>query len=193
MSDTPRILALDASLAGDDGNSAALLERAADHLRPHAAVTRACLARDPGFTAHAAALAAAHALVIATGTYWDGWSSHLQRFLEEATASEGSALWLGKPAVVLVTAHSVGAKGVLSRLQGVLVTLGMQIPPMGGLVVTHVGQLARDGGGPDTDDVWSAEDLAVVCHNLVVCLRGGRDWRAWPVDRRDPARRWLKT
>ena len=193
MSAAPRILALDASLAGADGNSAALLGLAADHLRPHATVARACLARDPDFAVHAPALAAADALVLATGTYWDGWSSHLQRFLEQATASEGSALWLGKPAVVLVTAHSVGARGVLSRLQGVLVTLGMCIPPMGGLAVTQVGQLARDGGGPDTDDIWSTEDLAVVCHNLLVCLRGGRDWRAWPVDRRDPARRWLRT
>jgi NAD(P)H-dependent FMN reductase len=190
MSDR-RILALDGSLAGDGGNSAALLGRAAELLRPHASVTRACLARDPGFAAHAPALAAADALVLATGTYWDSWSSHLQRFLEEATASEGSALWLGKPAAVLVTAHSVGAKGVLSRLQGVLVTLGVRIPPMGGLVVTEVGQLARAVGGPATDDIWSAEDLAVVCHNLLVCLRGGDDWRAWPVDRRDPARRWL--
>lgn len=187
----PRILLLDASLAGDAGNSAALLGRAAALLRPHATVTRACLARDPGFAAHAPALADADALVFATGTYWDSWSSHLQRFLEEATASEGSPLWLGKPTAVLVTAHSVGAKGVLSRLQGVLVTLGVRIPPMSGLVLTEVGQLARASGGPDTDDIWSPDDLEVVCHNLLVCLRGGDDWRAWPVDRRDPARRWF--
>lgn len=184
------VLAIDGSLAGEHGNSAALLDAATGALRGEE-ITRVSLAAAPGFAAHRAALAAADALVVATGTYWDSWSSHLQRFLEEATETEGTGLWLGKPAAVLVTAHSVGGKGVLSRLQGVLVTLGAQIPPMGGLVVSLVGERARERGGPGCEDVWSAEDLDVVCHNLRECARGGRDFRAWTVDRGDPRRRWL--
>lgn len=185
-----QVLTIDGSLAGERGNSAALLDAATAAL-PGVRVSRATLAAAPGFSAHRAALAAADALIVATGTYWDSWSSHLQRFLEEATETEGTALWLGKPAAVLVTAHSVGGKGVLSRLQGVLVTLGAQIPPMGGLVVSQVGEMARARGGVGCEDVWCVEDLEVVVHNLAECARGGRAFRAWAVDRGDARRRWL--
>lgn len=187
-----RILALDGSLGGDHGNSSVLLDAATELLRSEATVERATLARAPGFVAHRAALAAADAIVVATGTYWDSWSSPLQQFLEQATPSEGTELWLGKPAAVLVTAHSVGGKGVLSRLQGVLSTFGAQIPPMGGLVITRVGELARGHGGPDCEDIWGLSDVEVVCHNLVACARGSRAFRAWTVDRGDPGRRWLE-
>lgn len=186
-----RILALDGSLGGDDGNSSVLLDAAVELLRPSATVDRAVLAREPGFAAHRAALAAADALVIATGTYWDSWSSLLQQFLEQATPTEGTSMWLGKPVAALVTAHAVGGKGVLSRLRGVLSTLGALIPPMGGLVITRAGELARAHDGPDCEDIWSVADVAVVCHNLLACARGERDFRAWPVDRGDPSRRWL--
>lgn len=187
-----RIFALDGSLAGDGGNSSALIDVAVEQLRPHAAVERAALASAPGFAAHRAALAAADALVIATGTYWDSWSSLLQQFLEQATPSEGTPLWLGKPAAVLVTAHAVGGKGVLSRLQGVLATFGALIPPMGGLAITRVGELARAHGGPGCEDIWSVDDVAVVCHNLRACARGEREFQAWPVGRGDPGERWLR-
>jgi NAD(P)H-dependent FMN reductase len=187
-----RILALDGSLGGDDGNSSVLLDAAVAWLRAHATVARGSLARAPGFAAHSEALAAADALVIATGTYWDSWSSLLQQFLEQATPSEGTPVWLGKPVAVLVTAHSVGGKGVLSRLQGVLSTFGAQIPPMGGLVITRAGELARSHAEHDCEDMWCVEDVAVVCHNLLACARGLREFRAWPVDRGDPRKRWLQ-
>lgn len=187
-----RILALDGSLGGDRGNSSVLLDAAITRLSASATVERAVLARAPGFAVHRPALAAADALVVATGTYWDSWSSRLQHFLEEATPTEGTALWLGKPAAVLVTAHSVGGKGVLSRLQGVLSTFGALIPPMSGLVISRVGELARAHAGPDCEDIWSPADLEVVCHNLLACARGERDFLAWPVDRGDPSHRWLE-
>lgn len=191
-----RVLAIQAGLGGDGGNSAALLDRALELLRPHADVERASLIADARFATHRDALGRADAVIVATGTYWDSWSSALQRFLEEATESEGTRLWLGKPAAVIVTAHSVGGKGVLSRLQGVLSTFGAQIPPMGGLVVTLASERAREHAGDaedgSGDDLWSPDDLEVVCHNLVECARGTRAFRAWEVDRTDPARRWIR-
>ena len=188
-----RVLAIQAGLGGDGGNSAVLLDRALDLLRPHAEVERASLVDAPGFATHRAALERAEALVISTGTYWDSWSSALQRFLEEATESEGTPLWLGKPVAIVVTAHSVGGKGVLSRLQGVLSTFGAQIPPMGGLVVTLASERAREHAQDgSSDDLWSPDDLEVVCHNLLECARGTRAFRAWEVDRGDPARRWIR-
>ncbi len=186
-----RVLAIQAGLGGEHGNGAVLLHLAAEHLAPHATVERATLDAASTFADHEAALARADAIVIATGTYWDSWSSHLQRFLEGATPSEGTALWLGKPVGVLVSAHSVGGKGVLSRLQGVLVTLGALVPPMSGLVVTLASEKARAAGGDHVDDLFGPGDLDVVCHNLLEAARGGRAFRAWPVDRRDPGRRWL--
>lgn len=206
----PRVLLLNASLAGEAGNSARLLAALARHLAPQADLAQATLA-GPGavdFAALEPRLHAADAFVIATGTHWDSWSSPLQKFLEDATPAEASALWLGKPVAVLVTEHSVGGKGVLSRLQGVLVTLGCTLPPLSGLVLSRAAQLARAGASgagaaaspkvADTaeaaKDFWSPEDLEVVAHNLLAAARQPRaEWKTWPVDRADFARTWLET
>jgi chromate reductase len=165
--------------------------------------------REKTFAEVHAELAWADAFVFGTGTHWDSWSSVLQRFLEDATEAEGTALWLGKPAACVVTEHSVGGKGVLSRLQGVLVTLGCSLPPMSGLVLSKVAEIAagseKGGGARDkfqedggrqaaagTEDFWCAEDLKIVAHNLVEAANGTRCWKAWPVDRTDFSARWME-
>jgi chromate reductase len=207
----PRILLLNASLAGDGGNTAAALNAIAALLAPQADVARHTLATAPGFAACCAALAAADAVVIGTGTHWDSWSSHLQRFLEEATPAEGTALWLGKPVACVVTEHSVGGKGVLSRLQGVLVTLGCLIPPMSGVVLSLAAQTAAQSARLEPDcgslpreanttaasqDFWCAEDLSVVAHNLLAATAHLRlappNWQTWPVDRTGFDQRWIR-
>ena len=192
----PRVLLIDASLAGPGGNSAALLDLLTERLAPHAIVDRAALSGSGAqtFTALEPALRAADAFVFATGTHWDSWSSALQKFLEDATPAEASDLWLGKPAAVLVTEHSVGGKAILSRLQGVLVTLGCSLPPLSGLVISKAAQLARLHT-PDpaaSEDFWSVEDLDVVAHNLLVGIRIPRPaWIAWPVDRQHYRDTWI--
>lgn len=137
----------------------------------------------------------AQAYIFVTGTYWDSWGSPLQKFLEEATASEGTPLWLGKPAGVIVGAHSVGAKGVLSRLQGVLNTYGCLIPPMSGAVLTAANQRALSAqttaGGLHLD-FWSEDDLPVVLHNVRTAASRGDDYRGWEVDRSDPKAIWVE-
>lgn len=194
----PRALLLDASLAGPGGNSSRLLDQLAAHLVPHATVERAALSGpDPKtFASLEPALRSADAFVFATGTHWDSWSSSLQKFLEDATPAEASALWLGKPAAVLVTEHSVGGKAVLSRLQGVLVTLGCALPPLSGLVLSKAAQLARRHSPDPTasEDFWAAEDIDVVAHNLLAGIRAPHPaWRAWPVDRRHYLDTWLES
>ncbi len=193
----PRVLLLNAGLGGANGNSARVLDRLADHLRGTADIETATLGPDGAtdFARITPGLARAHAIVIATGVHWDAWSSSLQSFLEAATPAEAGPLWLGKPAAVLVTEHSVGGKGVLSRLQGVLVTLGCEIPPLSGLVLSRAGQLARTGAprDPAADDLWQPDDLAVVAHNLLTAARRPvAQWRAWPVDRTHYVDRWLE-
>ena len=209
----PHVLLLNASLAGDAGNTAVLLARAHRLLARRTTVESLTLASlavaasasdSPPGALHPqlrTALTRADGFLFGTGTHWDSWSSVLQTFLEDATPHEGTTLWLGKPAAVVVSEHSTGGKGVLSRLQGVLVTLGCTLPPMSGLVLSRAALLATQHA-PDpatTSDFWCEADLRVVCHNLAeaarVSLPGAKPplprWRAWPVDRRNFHARWI--
>lgn len=179
-----------AGKGGRDGNGAALLDELVRALAP-LTVESIVLADAPRFATHEAAIARASLLVFVTGTYWDGWSSHLQLFLEEATSTEATALWLGKPAVVVALAHSVGAKGVVSRLQGVLVSLGCAIPPLSGVALTWATELARRAAPEHAGDFFSLDDVRVAIDNAKWMLALDRAaLRAWPVDRGDPSRRW---
>ena len=189
-----RLLLLNAALAGDAGNTAVLLAEAQALLTPHAEVAFVTLAGPgaPDFAALRPQLETADGFLFGTGTHWDSWSSVLQKFLEDATPAEGTALWLGKPVAVVVSEHSTGGKGVLSRLQGVLVTLGCTLPPMSGLVLSRAAMLAARHDAQAAQDFWCRDDLAVVCHNLAEAAAGTRHWKTWPVDRSDFAARWLE-
>ena len=220
----PRLLLLNAALAGDAGNTAVLLARARRLLARRATVESLTLASLPTSFSDAqlsalhsqplpvsqlsalnsqlvGALTRADGFLLGTGTHWDSWSSVLQTFLEDATPHEGTALWLGKPAAVIVSEHSTGGKAVLSRLQGVLVTLGCTLPPMSGLVLSRAAVLAAHHSPlpATTADFWCEADLRIVCHNLAeaarISLPGATParprWRTWPVDRHDFHARWL--
>lgn len=194
MSDGPIVL-LDGSLGGARGNTCAVLAPLLGRLRERAHVVEVHLAAgegDPG--ALERLLLDASGFVFATGTYWDSWGSPLQVFLERATRFEASRVWLGKPAAVVITAHSVGGKDVLSRLQGVLGTLGLAIPPMTGFVYSlavHAALRAHHDGDGRRADFWQLGDLDVVADNLLEAVSGGRAYRAWAVDGGDPSRAWM--
>ncbi len=189
----PRILLLNASLDGATGNTATALAHLAAHLEPHADLARVTLAAQPDLAKFWPLLDASDALVIGTDTHWDGWSSHLQTLLEAATPHEGTAHFLGKPAACVVTEHGVGGKAVLSRLQGVLVTLGCALPPMSGLVLSRSALLAARQEPDAAADFWSLDDLPAVAANLLTATAAadGRAYTAWPLVRRDPHHRWL--
>ncbi len=192
MAELRRVLVVNAGLNGARGNTAVLLARVAAHLSPRVSVVTVTLAEGGGYAAVRRELQQADAFVVGTGTHWDSWSHLLQQMLEEATVDEGTALWLGKPAAVVVTMHSVGGKGVLSRLQGVLNTFGCAIPPMSGLVYSLANQAAIEASAPGTDDLWCLEDVAVVCDNLLTALGLHAAYRAWPTDRARFAERWIR-
>ncbi|MFH1496723.1 MAG: NAD(P)H-dependent oxidoreductase [Verrucomicrobiota bacterium] len=188
----PRILLINAALGGTDGNTAAALEHLAKQLQPHADLARVTLAARPPLEKTIELMAASDGFVLATGTHWDSWSSHLQAFLENLTPHEGTPLLLGKPAACVITEHSVGGKAVLSRLQGVLVTLGCAIPPMSGLVLSRSALTAAEERPEVAEDFWSLDDLATVAANLLAAARAPREaYTAWPVDREHLHDRWL--
>ena len=190
---TPRIIFLNGSCQGDRGKTAQLLQRAAKTLAPVASISQITLAVPPSKESLHHSLAQADGFIFGTGTYWDSWGSPLQRFLEEMTTTEGSTIWLGKPAAVVITMHSVGGKGVLSRLQGVLNTLGVLLPPMSGMVYSAVNQLAIEHqSSPLTDDLWCLSDIDIICHNLVEACSGSRQWKTWPVDGENFDAVWAK-
>ena len=191
-SSLPVVTVLNGGIGGAGGNTAVILEELAGVLRGRAEVFLVNLERGFDKAEVRAQITRSAGLVFGTGTYWDSWGSPLQKFLEEVTDWEGGAEWLGKPAAVIVTMHSVGGKGVLSRLQGVLSTLGCAIPPMSGLVCSMVNQLALDGERTEFhDDLWSREDLKIVGENLLVAIGGGENWTKWSVDAQTPRRLWV--
>lgn len=99
---------------------------------------------------------------------------------------------MGKPAAVCVLMHSVGGKSVLSRLQGVLSSMGFLIPPMSGMVLSLNSQQAQDNKNALNEDFWCLDDLDVILDNLCVATAASIHWKSWPVDRKDFRKKWLK-
>lgn len=188
------ILIINGSLGGKDGNTSVLIKTAINNLSKYTGNIKTIHLEDKPSDLESI-LSWADGFIFTSGTYWDSWGSPMQNFLEQTTKYEASNLFLFKPASVMITMHSVGGKEVLSRLQGVLNSIGMAIPPMSGLVyslATHL-VLNADGSKEDSfnEDFWSLDDVEVTTHNLVASLNGKNDFKAWPVDRKDPKRRWL--
>lgn len=186
------VLILNAGLAGAEGNSQVVAEHSARWLRARNVAHELVVLRDAPPGQVPAAIERAERLVFVSGTYWGGFSSLLQQLLEELTPSEGSRLWLGKPASVLVTAHQVGAQSVLFRLQGVLTTFGCLVPPMSGVVVSKVGEALRARAPELCGDVWGLADVDTALHNLLAVPALTAAFRAWPVDSEHYAERWLE-
>lgn len=126
-----------------------------------------------------------------TGTYWDSWGSPLQKFLEDFTDYEVRESILGKPAGVITLMHSVGGKEVLSRLQGVLSSMGFLIPPLTGMTCSLATEIAAKKNPQHAKDFWTLGDLEIVLQNIRAAAELEKPWSAWPVDRKNYKARWL--
>lgn len=184
------VLIVNAGLAGSSGNCQVVAEHAVSWLREREEAHELLVLRDSDAESVGRAIASASRLVFVTGTYWGSCSSLLQQLLEELTATEGGPHWLGKPAAVFVTAHQVGAQEVLWRLQGTLVALGCQLPPMSGVVILRTSEELRRLAPQASTDLWGLDDVATSLENLLACAPG--PFRAWEVDREDFRSRWLR-
>lgn len=188
-----KILILNGSLGGNSGNTEFLLERLQKQIPSSEVVhLKDLLEKKIDIKNLKTKLEEASGFVFSSGTYWDSWGSPMQYFLEAATEFEASDIFMGKPAAVMITMHSVGGKGVLSRLQGVLNTLGMMIPPMSGIVYSLAGQLALETESTFAEDFWSLDDVDIIAHNLLTAVNREITYKPWPVDHKDPKRLWVK-
>lgn len=191
------ILILNGSLGASTGNTEFLIEHIQTKIKNHHATSevvhlKELMEKNLSLNDLKTKLAQADGFVFTSGTYWDSWGSPMQYFLEAATEFEGTNLFLGKPAAVMITMHSVGGKGVLSRMQGVLNTIGIMIPPMSGIVYSLAGKLALETDSAFADDFWGLDDLDAIAHNLMTCLNNEHNYKPWAVDRDDPKRVWVK-
>lgn len=185
------IIAINGSPNGSLGNSALFI-------KSHLKITKEDslevfhLAKKSDFSKALKKITSADAVVFVTGTYWDSWGSPMQAFFEALTPLEGHPSLMGKPCACIILMHSVGGKSVLSRMQGILNTMGFVIPPMSGLVYSLVNQLAKNTKSLHAPDFWSPDDWAFILNNLRVCVNNQFEWHTWPFDNKDPKRIWLK-
>lgn len=140
------------------------------------------------------------ALIFCSGTYWDSWGSPMQLLFEKMTQIEGKKHLLGKPAAVIVTMHSVGGKELVSKMAGVLCSMGCVIPPFCGFAYSYADHVAHKSRNSEKskkllDDVWSIDDLTALLHNLLAYANKTFDWKVWDyldTQALDPAYVWLK-
>lgn len=188
----PRILIVNGSLGGVQGNTSEVLALAEESLIEGAEVFHLDLSREPSLDRILDAADKAQGFIFGTGTYWESWGSPLQRMFEMTAHTEGDPYWFGKPAVAFVTAHAVGSRSVLSRLFGTLNSFGMLIPPYGGMTYTKVNDVALKHANEEfTRELWTPQDVPVVTHNLLQSVIGGTDWRQWPVNSGSASDKWL--
>ncbi|WP_232468974.1 flavodoxin family protein [Bdellovibrio bacteriovorus] len=187
-----KVLILNGSPTGDKGNCAQWIKGLVKIFGKQAEVEVVHLAKTSYGPTLKKKLESASGLFFVTGTYWDSWGSPLQKLLEDMTELEGSAAFMGKPAAVFVLMHSVGGKGVLSRLQGALSTMGFLIPPMSGMVYSLVSDIALKSPSSHAKDFWQKEDAELIVENFLKACDLQVTWTTWPVDKKDPRRKWLK-
>ena len=189
-----KILVLNGSPSGKKGNSAKFIRDVLknSHVNKHAQFEVVHLNDSPYSKSLRKSMSAADAFVFVTGTYWDSWGSPLQKLLEDMTELEGDATFMGKPAAVCVLMHSVGGKGILSRLQGVLSTFGCLIPPMSGMVYSLVSDIALSSKkSTHSADFWQKEDADLILQNLLLATELNVKWAEWSFDKKNPKRLWI--
>lgn len=193
----PQVLVLNGSISGEDGSTEQCLRRVVPHLIGRRIdVVQMNIIQPRHLNGLMEMLTDSDGFLIGTGTYWDSWGSPLQKLLEDIAGLDSSSTLFGKPVGLVVTEHSVGGKGVLSRLMGVLNTMGLWVPPHGGMVYNAVAHWALGLGlsGWQAEETWCLDDLDIIAHNLAEAVLGANQWKSWPVsgDTDEPFRqRWL--
>lgn len=178
------VLLINGSLRGARGNSQRVIALLQSYCRIEG-VDGPCLNLS-SFAGSIAELGAtllrANAFIVVSGCAWGSPGSVLQRFLEVATRWELRDQFLGKPAAVVTTMHSVGGLEAARLVASTLQLLGCLLPPLGTVALSHVGQMALTSGSEA--DIWRPEDLQVMTRNLLRAAGALQiPWQTWPVAR----------
>ena len=200
-----KLLIINASLGGKNGNSFKLFEPALKTFRKNNPKTKVTILhlgdnkkQYQSISFWKKVLQEHHAYFVLSGTYWDSWSSHLQNFLELTTPLECDPCFFGKPIGALISMHSVGGKEVLSRLLGVFSTQGYLIAPQTSLVLSLASELALELEKKSqlknfSDDFWSKDEIPDILERLMsYAACRPKNIKPWAVDKKDPRRIWAK-
>lgn len=194
-----KILIVNGSIRGAEGNSWALSKIAEDYLRSELNISSSIFTlTDPKPTVNEVydLIASYDGFLIVTGVYWNNWGSPLQRFIEIVTAFENSPAFFGKPVACAVTMDSVGGSELAARIHFAFSGLGCWSPPCSTLVLSRVGQEAVEASKGQADDpnedVWRADDIEIVLKNLATAISLKNDaWVSWPhVELKIPDQPW---
>lgn len=183
-----KILILNGSIRGELGNSGALAKMAEKFLTVKLSSMVSILTLSepkPSVGEVYNLLAGSNGFLIISGTYWNGYGSPLQRFIEVFTSFENSPAFFGKPIACAVSMDSVGGAEVASRIHAAFSGLGCWSPPCSTLIVSRVAQgavQASEGTINDpNEDVWRVDDIEIVLKNLVTATTLQNDrWISWP-------------
>ena len=183
------ILLINGSLRGDDGNSAKIIERASAYIKREKEVRSDVLTLTESLADISLVkkqLQKAHAFFIVSGTYWNNWSSSLQRFIEVMSVFENTDVFFGKPVACAVTMDAAGGMEVAARLHAAFSGLGCWSPPCSTLVISRVGQQAVNATSKlkndPNKDVWRLDDLEIVMQNLIASASVKGKWKSWPIE-----------
>lgn len=187
-----KILVINGSLGGMNGNTAKFLDVATELLSKRVQVENYCLGKTgKSRAALILSLDACDGMLIGSGNYWNSYSSFIQAFIEEISELEGTSSLLGKPVSFLLTQHSIGGSDICARLSNIFNNLGCALPPLNSVVLSMVNQLALECD-PKQNDVWSPADLEVMVNNLVEAVEGTNKWKPFDVDRDHVYDLWAK-
>ncbi|MCB0331714.1 MAG: hypothetical protein KDD70_18715, partial [Bdellovibrionales bacterium] len=89
-----RVLIVNGGLGGAEGNTGRILRIAEKHLSGQFEIEWCHLKTVRNVEERFDLCRRASGFIIGTGTYWSSCSSLLQEFLEQATETEGSEMWL---------------------------------------------------------------------------------------------------
>lgn len=196
-----KISIINGSLGGRSGNTGQLINKIRKILQKIDPSIKVCVLNlSPSFDWLRArkTIRTSDGLLFCSGTYWDSWGSPMQQLFEKMTQIEGKKHLVGKPVSVIVTMHSVGGKEIVSRMQGVLCSMGCMIPPFTGFAYSysdHIAHKSRVTGKKLLDDVWHIDDLNALLANLVEAVKKTNNWKVWDyldTNALDPAYIWLK-
>ncbi|MDQ3290124.1 MAG: NAD(P)H-dependent oxidoreductase, partial [Bacteroidota bacterium] len=110
-----KILIINGSIRGKQGNSWALSKMAEDFLSNKLFATVEILTLSepkPSIPEVYDLLQSSDGFLIVSGTYWNNYGSSLQRFIEVISTFENSSALFGKPLACAVTMDSVGGAEV---------------------------------------------------------------------------------